>query len=323
MAVASVCGLASGLGLWFLPRATLVTTTAVAVGYLVQASIAGPVLPIALTIALYAATRRTDVERGARLVAVVVAALLLMATGLTVGHRPGLIGTYVVVALAGVVAGLVVALREERVLAARSSAAVAERLRIARDLHDIVGHGMGAITVQAGAGRVALEAGAVDDASRALAQIEASGRAVLREVRWLVGILRDETHPPTLADVPDLMTAFRRAGMQADVEIVGDVARASPEAGEAAYRIVQEALTNVLRHGTGHPVLVRVEVGDELTVDVKDSGTAPAVPAPDGNGLTGMRERAAAVGGVLVAGPAADGNGWAVHAGLPVRGSST
>jgi len=119
-----------------------------------------------------------------------------------------------------------------------------ERLRIARDLHDVVGHGMGAITVQAGTGRMALAAGADDEVRRALLSIEQAGRGVLREVRWLVGVLRDRPDEVNLGDLPALADAARSAGFDVRMTVDGDLGSVPQPTGEAAYRIVQEALTN-------------------------------------------------------------------------------
>jgi signal transduction histidine kinase len=195
----------------------------------------------------------------------------------------------------------------------------AERLRIARDLHDTVGHGMGAITVQAGAGRMAVAAGAAEDATRALQAIEDTGRAVLRDVRWMVGLLREEQERPRLADVPGLVAAARRSGLRVTLEEHGQLERASDGVGEVAYRIVQEAITNVLRHSGATAVRVRVAVGTDVEVEVHDEGAAAAAAGGDGNGLRGMRERAAAMGGQVKAGPD-PGGGWSVRATLPVAG---
>jgi signal transduction histidine kinase len=320
LTVAAACGLASGLALWWRDRSPLVTTVGTATGYLVQAGIAGPVLPVALTVSLYAATRRASAARAAVLAGVISGACVLVATALLINGHAGLVAIYSVVLLAAVVAGLASALREGRLLATRQAAVVEERLRIARDLHDIVGHGMGAITVQAGAGRIALGAGAVDDATRALATIESAGREMLREVRWLVGILREDSRRPTLADVPDLAAAFRRAGIGTNLETRGDLSVPEADVGDAAYRIIQEALTNSLRHGRCELVSVTVHVADQVVIDVEDDGSSAPASDAGGHGLRGMRERAAAVGGVLRAGPSPAGTGWTVHAELPLRG---
>ena len=216
-------------------------------------------------------------------------------------------------------AGLLVALRAGRERQRRNQLVMAERLRIARDLHDVVGHGMGAISVQAGAARMAVAAGAVDDASRALRDIEAAGRGVLQEVRWLVSLLREEEEHPALLHVLDLVGSARRSGLDVAFDVDGDLSRVPSGVGEAAYRIVQEALTNVLRHSRRKEALVSISVADALALDILDRGEAVDPPSgvEEGNGLRGMRERAAAAGGVLIAGRGPDGR-WSVHAELPL-----
>jgi signal transduction histidine kinase len=230
-----------------------------------------------------------------------------------------LAGSYAVLLVLAVLGGVLVGARQIRVEAMRRSAVLEERLRIARDLHDVVGHGLGAITVQAGTGRMALAAGADDEVRRALLSIEQAGRGMLREVRWLVGVLRDRPDEVNLGDLPALADAARGAGFDVRMTVDGDLGSVPQPTGEASYRIVQEALTNAFRHSGSESVWVRVNVGDVLTVLVLDKGTAG--PAAEGHGIRGMRERAAAVGGELCVGPPADGPGWEVRATLPMRGS--
>jgi signal transduction histidine kinase len=196
---------------------------------------------------------------------------------------------------------------------------MAERLRIARDLHDVVGHGLGAITVQAGAARMAVVAGALDDATRSLLDIEAAGRGVLQEVRWLVSLLREDEEHPELVDVPTLVGDARRSGLDVALDVHGDLDGVPANVGEAAYRIVQEALTNVLRHAERKEAVVSIKITDTLDLQVLDRSPAVGPPSEvqEGNGLRGMRERAAAAGGVLSTGRTPAG-GWSVHAELPL-----
>ena len=174
------------------------------------------------------------------------------------------------------------------------------------------------MTVQAGAGRMAIAAGAVEDATRAMLGIEEAGRSVLRDVRWMVGLLRDEQEQHRLSDISELVDSARRAGLQVEVEEQGDLSAASPAVGEVAYRVVQEAITNVLRHSTATEVLLRLTRTDQLTVEVHDSG-APVADVLPGNGLRGMQERVREVGGTVEAGPDPAG-GWTVVVRLPVSG---
>ena len=198
-----------------------------------------------------------------------------------------------------------------------------ERLRIARDLHDTVAHALVAINVRAG---VAAHLHASEDSDGALRDIMAVSAEALNDLRSTLSLLREAEDPaptaPTLdlASLTQLVERARAAGIDADakVELNG---RAIPLAVEqASFRIVQEALTNVMRHAAASHADVSVHVnGDTLDIDVTDDGkaAAPRSPATDGHGLRGMRERAVALGGEVSAGPAEHG-GWHVHARLPL-----
>ena len=203
----------------------------------------------------------------------------------------------------------------------------AERVRIARELHDVVAHSMSVIAMHAGSGRLA----AVRDpeaARRALEVVEESSRNALAEMRRLVTVLRDvDQSGPDLAPAPGLAGVHRlvaevaAAGVQVDVRTEGDLAAVPPGVSLAAYRIVQEALTNVVRHVGPTRVRLAVAVdGDRVRLEVSDSGgrrvATAAVPAGTGHGAAGMRERAALYGGEISIGPGPDG-GWRVAGWLP------
>jgi signal transduction histidine kinase len=324
-AAAVMLGIASGLALFARAAAPFAVLAATVVGYLAQVLAGGPGLPVAVSVMMFVVARGSTGadHHAAQSPAWTVSALLaglvgvlapLAATGF--GTEAAVYG--LVCSMAGA-AGLLVALRAGREQQRRNQLVMAERLRIARDLHDVVGHGMGAITVQAGAARMAVAAGAVDDATRSLRDIEAAGRGVLQEVRWLVSLLREEEDHPTLLHVPDLVGSARRSGLDVAFDVDGDLSRVPAGVGEAAYRIVQEALTNVLRHSRRKETLVSISVADALALDILDRGEAvdPPSDVEEGNGLRGMRERAAAAGGMLSAGRGVDGR-WAVHAELPL-----
>ena len=213
---------------------------------------------------------------------------------------------------------------EQQALAVR-----AERSRIAREMHDILAHSTSVMVVQAtGARRVVHRDPAT--AEQALAVIEATGRETLAEMRRMLGVLRDDdeeqapTRPqPTLADLPGLVAEFMDAGLPVELrgEAAPDLADAS--VGLAAYRIVQEALTNVLKHADASRVVVEVRRrGDRLHVEVLDDGggVPPTVlsGAGGGYGLVGMRERAAMAGGSLEAAPRPTG-GFRVVAEMPLQ----
>lgn len=208
-----------------------------------------------------------------------------------------------------------VALLEERARDAAEQAALAERARIAREMHDIVAHALAVIVSQARGGQYAL-----DRAAEILATVERTGRQALAEMRGLVGVLRAaELSPqPALADLPELMDRTRAAGLPVELAQTGPPVPLGPGAELAVYRLVQEALTNTLKHaGPGAAATVSLDWRPgELVVAVVDDGR-PGATAEGGNGLAGMRERLGAVGGSLDAGPRETG-GYAVSARLPL-----
>jgi signal transduction histidine kinase len=210
----------------------------------------------------------------------------------------------------------------ERDLAARE-AVVAERARIARELHDAIAHDVSMMVVQAGAERRVLDR---DDTStgEVLATIEQIGRGALTEMRRLVGMLReDDDNPlapqPGIADLPRLVAQVGDAGLAVELAIDGE-RRGLPVGIElSAYRIVQEALTNALKHAGDARVSVHVRYGAEsLELEIIDDGVGVATPiASGGHGLVGMRERVALYGGRLDAGRRPSG-GFAVRVLLPI-----
>jgi signal transduction histidine kinase len=199
-----------------------------------------------------------------------------------------------------------------------------ERLRIAQEVHDVVAHAMVAINVQAGVAAHVLHK-RPGQAETALTEIKRVSGAALDDLRATLGLLRDENtsapiHPTrVLAEVPDLAAPLRAAGVQVDVDVRGPEERVPSAVGAAAYRIVQEALTNVLRHADASSAAVSVAIGARsVEIDVRNDGpaTAPAVNGA-GTGLRGMAERAEALGGRVEAGRLPEG-GWQVHAVLPL-----
>jgi signal transduction histidine kinase len=229
--------------------------------------------------------------------------------------------------------------RLERAREADSRAARAEeRSRIARELHDVVAHHVSVMTVQAGAARRILhrDPEAVQDA---LATIEQMGRTALGEMRRLVGVLRTEAEPvrselspqPGVNDVSGLVEQLRETGLQVQLWIEGESRSLSPGVDLAAFRLVQEALTNTLKHaGPQARAWVRIQYADrQLEIEVEDDGRGlvaglgrPGGSAgnPDGNGhgLVGMRERVALYGGDLRIGPRS-GGGFEVRARFPLE----
>jgi signal transduction histidine kinase len=204
-----------------------------------------------------------------------------------------------------------------------------ERLRLARELHDVVAHSISMIAVQSGVGAHVADTHP-EEAAKALGAIEATSRATLIELRRLLGVLRQDSEPqgslspvPGLADLDSLLSEVAKAGLAVKLQVHGT--RASLPAGVdlSAYRIVQEALTNVVKHAG--PARAQVVVGyhdRDVTVEILDDGRGAATStgegrAGTGHGLIGMRERVAAFGGDLEAGPGPDG-GFRVAARLPL-----
>ncbi|GAA5052661.1 sensor histidine kinase [Nocardia callitridis] len=206
-------------------------------------------------------------------------------------------------------------------------AVAAERTRIARELHDVVAHSVSVIIVQADGARYALR-NDPDVAEQALNTIAGTGREALRELRRTVALLRTEHAPGQLpqhgtAGIANMVEMMRGTGLAVELELTGELDAIAPEVSLGVHRIVQESLTNTLRHAGPHPkawVRVRREPG-AVTVEITDSGGVP-VRAPQritgsGLGLVGMRERTAVLGGTLETGRARDG-GWRVRARIPV-----
>jgi signal transduction histidine kinase len=205
------------------------------------------------------------------------------------------------------------------------AAIAAERARIARELHDVIGHSISVMGVQAGAVRRVL-APEQERERRALLGVERVGRDAVTEMRRLLGFLRpaegmdgDSAPAPTLARLDDLVGEMRRAGLDVELVVEGELDDLSAGRALAAFRILQEALTNALKHAPGaHVRAVLRRTPQELTIEVTDDGGDGPPPASNGGGygLVGMRERLALYGGTLEAGPTG-GRGYAVVAHLP------
>ncbi|MFI1990678.1 sensor histidine kinase [Actinoplanes sp. NPDC020271] len=216
------------------------------------------------------------------------------------------------------------ALRNEQV---RREAAMEERLRLARELHDIIAHTMTLIVVKASIGNHVAESNPVE-ARNALQVIEKTGRAAMYEVRKVLDMLREETPlapTPGLSDLPKLVETASTgdAPVTLTLQRPEDVATDGvPESVQlAVYRIVQEAVTNVVKHAAPARCHVTVVVGaDDVRVEVSDDGQRPVTAGGRGQGLIGMRERVSLHGGTFTAGPR-DGGGFSVTASLPVGGT--
>jgi signal transduction histidine kinase len=292
---------------------------------------------VALLLALYAVGSRTSGPRfwaaaviatGASCVSTIVregitsdlaAAIAFPAVGLLIGRALGVLS-------------LETELLERRARSAererdeRAAAAVAqERARMARELHDVIGHSISVMGLQAGAVRRVLPPG-LEREREALLAVEQLGRQGVGEMRRLIGLLREDpsgiTGPvPSLRRAEHLAAEMRQAGLPVELQVTGDPATLPPGADLAGYRILQEALTNALKHAPGAHVRASVRATDgELVVEVVDDGSASLAHANGhlGHGLLGMRERTALYGGELDAGPR-PGGGFGVRARIPLE----
>ena len=209
---------------------------------------------------------------------------------------------------------------EEREAATRQ-AIEAERARIAGELHDVVTHTVSVMLVQAGAARTVL-ASSPGEAEKALLAVEASGRAAMAELRSLLGLLAPADDDavlrpqPGLGELDVLIGRVSAAGLPVELQVSGTPRPLPAGADLAAYRVVQEALTNVLRHAAGAATCVMVQWSERLVVTISDSGRG-AASSPPGRGLLGLRERLSLYGGELEAGPR-PGGGWQVRAVMPL-----
>jgi signal transduction histidine kinase len=201
-----------------------------------------------------------------------------------------------------------------------------ERLRLSRDVHDVVSHSLSTIAVRSGVARLLLDE-QPEEARSALLAIESASRSALDELRQILRQTRDpaaadETATPALGDLPALIDRLRRSGLEVTYQCTGSPRPYSTALELSGYRIAQEALTNVMKHAPGARVQIELEHGpDQLTIAVTDDGPGPA-GGPAGFGLTGMRERVAMLGGTLSAQGRPEG-GFAVVARLPARWRST
>ncbi|MPQ96569.1 sensor histidine kinase [Modestobacter sp. I12A-02628] len=298
-----------------------------------------PLLPFGAAVALYSVaahgSRRAAWTAAAATAVVLAVVLLLERTG---ADAQDLTVNYLVFATAWLLGDGARARRDraaelearmlllERTRTAEAERAVVqERARIAREMHDVVAHHVSMMVVQAEAGPVVVHRDPVR-AGQAFDAISATGRAALTEMRRMLGVLRTDPASrepqPGLDGLPGLVERCRAAGLPVRLE-VGELPAGLPVGvGLSVYRIVQESLTNVLKHAgpAGAEVQVRRD-GDAVLVTVHDDGLGATgragAPLPGGNGLVGMRERAAAHGGVLAAGPDS-GRGWTVTARLPL-----
>ncbi len=314
------------------PVPVLCVSTAAVVTYSLLGYVNGAAL-LAPTVALYAVTSTVSVRRAMAWAAVTLVALMAASAAANpfgpAGGGFDLIPALIAAALFG---GIAVANRRAYVASIQARAEdVAqrriddERLRIARELHDVVAHTMATINVQAGAA-IHVAAERPDAATDALRAIRGASKEGLRELRAILNVLRQADEPdstvpvPGLAQIGTLIESAGTAGLTTTLTVTGNRRPLPPEVDLAAYRIVQESLTNAIRHAGPATAAVSLGYGDaELAIEVTDTGRGLTSPAAGGHGLPGMRERAASVGGSVQAGPGRDG-GFRVAARFPLGG---
>ncbi|MER7441047.1 sensor histidine kinase [Micromonospora avicenniae] len=311
------------------PFVTLALTAVAATAYLMLGYPYGPIL-LTLLVAVYTVAAHRTLWPAATGGA---AALVLLTAHVFVGVRPpGLLGLMPAAAWVVVPFAVGTTVRLTRDAAARNRAEEArrvadgERLRVAQEVHDVVGHGLAAIHMQAEIALHLLEK-RPEQAQTALAAISGTSKAALDELRVTLAVVRRGDGPaerapaPGLGQVPALRDRLAGAGLPVTVRIDGEPAALPVAVDLAAYRVVQESLTNVLRHAGPATAAVRIRYAPtEVEVEVTDTGrgVAEAGRATTGSGLAGMRERVTVLGGSFAAGPAA-GGGFRVHARLPLE----
>lgn len=220
--------------------------------------------------------------------------------------------------------------RADRLEREREAALRAERTRIARELHDVVTHAVSVMVMQTGAARQVMTKD--ETRSRALLEsVESSGRTALEELRHMLGLLSDKdgdaplSPQPGVGEIPGLVDQLRQAGLSVEFRIEGQPRAVSGGVAVAAHRIVQEALTNVIKHAGGAPSQVVMRWSDgALELEIVDQGAPKNSAPPDarpGRGLAGMRERVAMYGGTLEVGPGSD-RGYSVRARIPLAETS-
>jgi signal transduction histidine kinase len=310
------------------PSATLAVVAACAFTYLVLGYPYGPIFLMVL-VATYTVARYVPLRRAAT---ASVAALAVLLAHVFVPGSPGLLGIVPGSAWVVVPFALGVTVRLNREAAERARAEMVrrhaddERLRVAQEVHDVVGHGLAAITMQA---EIALHLlpKRPEQAEAALSAISRTSREALDELRTTLTVLRrtdarDDRAPTAgLARLDDLVARMSDTGVPVRVETIGQAHDLPAAVDLAAYRVVQESLTNVLRHAGAATAMVRLTyMPGELSVEVSDTGGGVDGFA-EGLGIAGMRERVSALGGAFAAGPiagASAGGGFRVHASLPL-----
>jgi signal transduction histidine kinase len=294
--------------------------------------------PAACLVSLYTLGARSATRRVAWAAGLVAAAAITATYALLHPHAAALGAPFIYFDLAVLATGLGVAVRDHRVRLAEAEARATraersrdeesrrrvaeERVRIARDLHDVVAHHITLVNAQAGVAHHLMRSDP-ETAYLVLGHLKDASSAALNELRATVGYLRqpgEDTRAPLpgVGEVEELAESFRTGGMMVEVVRLGRARGAASSVELAAYRIVSEALTNAHKHAAAARVVVTLEYkASTLTVSIDDDGRVMAAADANGHGLIGMRERATAVGGTVCAGPRPEG-GFRVLAELPL-----
>jgi signal transduction histidine kinase len=268
-------------------------------------------------------------------VALIVAAIPLAAIEPGQSTSASSIGFFVMFLGGPLVAGRVIRLRRERETELetegdeRARAAVTEeRTRIARELHDVIAHAVSVVVLQARGARKQVTPEQTE-VREALDTIERSASEALTEMRRLLNLLREQDEEPALAPQPSLSRVdalaqgARAAGLAVELKVDGSLDRLPAGIDVSAYRIVQEALTNALKHAGPAHATVHITRGErQLSIEVSDDGRGQASAEAGGHGLVGMRERVAVYGGRIEAGPRPQGHGFALRVELPLEGAA-
>ena len=295
--------------------------------------LARPVVPdFAPVVLVVLAAETAAIARPAVAFAVAAASVATLSVA---AARVGLVGfpVYVAAVLLGLAAGFMLrwyvrALDAERAArdAVRDQAVLAERQRIAREVHDVVAHSLSITLLHLTGTRHALQQDRdVEEALEGLAEAERVGRTAMADIRRTVGVLAEAsagTRPlPGARDIPALVERTRAAGLAVRYEQEGDLAAVPDLAGLGLYRIAQESLANIAKHGGGAPARMRLDVGPaEARLVVRNRLPAGGVPGTGGSGLKGMSARAGQLGAELTAGP--EGADWVVAVGVPAGGTA-
>ena len=319
------------------PRSVLLFVTAITSVYVTMGYAFGPVFASFVIAAVVNVARSRRIEAWSAVGAVLLMAVVgraVMGNEWSWGFAGGVVAWSLLVLTIGELVRLnrarMAEFRRARTEERRREAGE-ERLRIARELHDVVAHHMSLIHVQAGVALHLVDR-KPEQVETALTTIKDASKEALTELRALIGVLRADGEEAPLAPVArlegldELADRTSHAGVTTTVEVTGDLGTIPTATGTAAYRIVQEAVTNVVRHSGATRARINVVVGaHDLEVTVTDNGRGPGdAEAGTGTGLRGMRERASALGGTVDLGPAPDsasGGGARLHATLPLGGA--